>query len=384
MQLNFGTKETATDPANPTPAQQLAAAEFNQVVSAINNLYPVAETHSTTLSFAKNTYMSSAYVQTGALTYTLAASGNMDGATKMLAVTSDGVSAIAFPAAFKVYGLNTDGTNAGILPVGTYSIWMVYLGGRVEVSIPGGVYAGTGGGTTDPGGGTTDPGEPNTLGGTELRYSFSTASGYTEAGGKATELIDKAGGDNNATQPTTNYQAYTDIANKQISFTGTQYYSIPPVTISTLGFTVFAVVDRGASADHAVLGSLDGKLSIRMRWIDVYFGAGAGTGAAAGIASKGTGTEAEFRGRHVWCFRFNGSTLDVFRDAGGTVFASAAASMGTVGSGVTNKFELLGANGSTFTNKLTGNIGELEIVTRAATNEEVTTRMAEIKAEFGL
>jgi hypothetical protein len=98
-----------------------------------------SRTHNTVLTFDETGFAESTVLQSGPITYTLAASGHRNGVVIEDRILSNGTSTISFPSEFNVYGLSNDGSNSGILPMGTYSIWMVYLGGRVEVSIPAGV-----------------------------------------------------------------------------------------------------------------------------------------------------------------------------------------------------------------------------------------------------
>lgn len=107
--------------------------DANEVKNSVNAVYPVVEAFSSGLTFDRNKYMSSAVAQAGAITYTLAASGHEDGVCIRHKILSDG-SAISFPAA-------ANGTTYPPSPTfesgKVYSIFFLYLGGDIEINIPG-------------------------------------------------------------------------------------------------------------------------------------------------------------------------------------------------------------------------------------------------------
>jgi hypothetical protein len=110
--------------------EQVTKADFIKAIEA---------THNEVLTFDADTYTPTTLVQGGGINYTLAASGHIDGAVKRIKLQSDGVNAITFPSGTRTYGL----PDTGILPAGQHVLWLVYLGGELEVSIPTNAATGT-------------------------------------------------------------------------------------------------------------------------------------------------------------------------------------------------------------------------------------------------
>lgn len=114
---------------------QLFATEVNlykqKINEAVDELSTTPEAFNSVLTFDKNKYTSSAIAQSGAINYTLAETGNIDGKVIRHKIASDG-SPVNFPEGATIYPSSPVFESGKI-----YSIWMVYLGGDIEVSIPG-------------------------------------------------------------------------------------------------------------------------------------------------------------------------------------------------------------------------------------------------------
>lgn len=117
---------------NKTTGDTHTATEFNTVKDSVNALYATAEGHNSVLTFDKNKYTATAIVQSSAINYTLAGTGNVDGTIIRHKILSDGVSPINFSADFNVFSKPDD----NIFPSGTHIFYFNYLGGEVDVSIP--------------------------------------------------------------------------------------------------------------------------------------------------------------------------------------------------------------------------------------------------------
>lgn len=121
-------KITTTDKAT---GDQFAAAEYNTLKAAINDLHPTVEAFNAVLTFNRVKFMSAALAQSGAISYSLASSGHVDGMVIRHKILSDG-NAISFPAGAFVYPSSPTFTSGNV-----YEIYFHYLGGDVVVQVPG-------------------------------------------------------------------------------------------------------------------------------------------------------------------------------------------------------------------------------------------------------
>lgn len=101
------------------------------VVSTGGGEVPVVEAFDDVLTFNKNKYMDTALSQAGSITYTLAASGHIDGKIIRHKILTDG-NPISFPDGAFVYPAGFTLQTAVV-----YEIWFSYLGGDLIVNIPG-------------------------------------------------------------------------------------------------------------------------------------------------------------------------------------------------------------------------------------------------------
>lgn len=100
-----------------------------------NKLFNVTEAFNAAVQFDKNKFR--AHTQAAAISYTLNTTDAVPGTIIRDRITTDGINTISFSGDFiSIYGLPA----SGILPAGTYSIWMIIDDNNdVEVNIPAGL-----------------------------------------------------------------------------------------------------------------------------------------------------------------------------------------------------------------------------------------------------
>lgn len=106
--------------------------KINATIDKVNALGLVAETHNPVLTFDKNKYTETAISQSGAIAYTLAGAGNVDGVVIRHKILSDGTNPITFSVDFNVFGKSSN----DLYPAGLQVFYFNYVGGDVDVSIP--------------------------------------------------------------------------------------------------------------------------------------------------------------------------------------------------------------------------------------------------------
>ena len=133
LDINGLTQETTFDPTSDELASYDSSATANRKFLYNDVRKWVQESYNTTLTFNRNkTY--TAHTQTGAITFSLAGSGNVAGTTILIPITTDGTNTITFPGGATIYGAK-DGQP---IAAGTYEIYVFYKpDGTVSVSVPG-------------------------------------------------------------------------------------------------------------------------------------------------------------------------------------------------------------------------------------------------------